>query len=39
MVLYLITKGEIPFGGSDRITKRTEIGIEVRREKDETTPK
>jgi hypothetical protein len=36
--LYMITKGEIPFGGSDRITKRMEIGIEVRRETKESPP-
>lgn len=26
--LYLITKGEIPFAGSGRLTKRMEIGID-----------
>lgn len=37
--LYMITKGEVPFGGSDRITKRMEIGIETDQGKKEIIAK
>ena len=36
--LYMITKGEIPFGGSDRLTKRMEIGIEPSKKTEEILP-